>query len=191
MKELDVVYHISNEKCQSGYISTIVSSPEGLVYPDEILGFMPDMITINQKVKFINAEGKEEYETKKIVLMVGKEENASQILNSKTEYLVGKEYLENSVPLLAAEQATKTSLPHISDIDPYIFLRRCTGTPSKMIVYENKEMSGKYIFPKTSTTKAFEDTDELKIGFHTFVNNYFANQNKKGENPTIYVRKIM
>ena len=51
MKELDVVYHISNEKCQSGYISTIVSSPEGLVYPDEILGFMPDMITINQKVK--------------------------------------------------------------------------------------------------------------------------------------------
>ena len=187
MQPLNVSYHFSNEKCKSNYIDTVISSLDELVYPDEYLGYMPDMITITQNISYFDAEGIEQSIVKKVMLIVGRKENATKVLDNREGYLVVvQSRLESAIPLLKVKG--NSFLPDQADISPYNFAHKCPGNPRQMVVYKEPTTKKKYIFPKTKLTKDFETSADLKEGFYTFAKAYFANDNTKGEKPKVYTK---
>lgn len=159
-KSLTVYYHCDEEYPQIVSSFNQISSKKDYEYPEDL---SPVIVTLRQKVSYLDADLKEYVATKTIRYILGKEEDAERVITHPDIYKV---------------------------LNPIDFYESCyDGT---MVTYKTPS-GKVYTTPKSNFVKAFETKEELQAGVDRFIAKFLSidekEKTKTKETSKIYVKR--
>ncbi len=163
---LTVYYHCNEEYPQIVSSCNQIGSKKDYEYP----ATAPVIVSLRQKVSYLDAELKEHTATKTVRYVLGQEEDAERVITHASIYKV---------------------------LNPIDFYESCYE--GKMITYKTPS-GKVYTTPKSNCTKAFETKEELQAGVDAFIDRFLLIRGQKGNNsivknkenidpPKVYIKK--
>lgn len=142
---LTVYYHCNEEYPQIVSSYNQIGSKKDYEYPTT----SPVIVSLRQKVSYLDAELKEHTATKTVRYVLGQEEDAERVITHASIYKV---------------------------LNPLDFYESCYE--GKMITYKTPS-GKVYTTPKSNCTKAFETKEELQAGVDRFITRFLNLKDKK------------